>query len=67
MVLTDIIWSHLPQIEVFSIDTGRLHEETYELLEKLQHRYQRRIRVVYPDAAQLEQLARAPGRERLLR
>jgi phosphoadenosine phosphosulfate reductase len=61
MVLTDIIWSHLPQIEVFSIDTGRLHEETYELLEKLQRRYQRRIRLVYPDAAQLEQLVARQG------
>ena len=35
MALTDIIWTHLPQIDVFSIDTGRLHEETYELLERL--------------------------------
>src|SRR6266480_354628 len=26
MVLTDIIWSYLPQIDVFSIDTGRLYE-----------------------------------------
>ena len=32
MVLTDIIWTHLPQIDMFSIDTGRLHEETYGLL-----------------------------------
>ncbi len=61
MVLTDIIWSHLPQIDVFSIDTGRLYEETYELLEKLQRRYQRTIRVVYPDAAQLEQLVARQG------
>ena len=61
MVLTDIIWSHLPQIDIFSIDTGRLHEETYELLERLQHRYQRRIRVVYPDAAPLEQLVARQG------
>ncbi len=61
MVLTDIIWSHLPQIDVFSIDTGRLHEETYELLERLQRRYQRSIRVVYPDAAALERLVAAQG------
>src|SRR5579863_1883990 len=26
MVLTDIIWTHLPAIDMFSIDTGRLHE-----------------------------------------
>jgi len=61
MVLTDIIWSHLPQIDVFSIDTGRLHEETYELLETLQRRYHRRIRVIYPDAAQLERLVARQG------
>jgi len=61
MVLTDIIWSHLPAIEVFSIDTGRLPEETYELLERLQRRYQRRIRVVCPDAAALERLVARQG------
>ena len=61
MVLTDIIWTHLPQIEVFSIDTGRLHQETYELLETLQRRYQRRVRLVYPDAASLERLVARHG------
>ena len=61
MVLTDIIWTHLPQIDVFSIDTGRLPEETYELLERLQRRYQRTLRVVYPDAAALERLVAGQG------
>ncbi len=53
MVLTDIIWTHVPDIDIFTIDTGRLHEETYELLEKLQRRYQRTVRVVYPEARAL--------------
>jgi phosphoadenosine phosphosulfate reductase len=61
MVLTDIIWSHLPQIDVFSIDTGRLYEETYALLDKLQRRYQRTLRVVYPDTAALERLVARQG------
>jgi phosphoadenosine phosphosulfate reductase len=61
MVLTDIIWSHFPTIDVFSIDTGRLHEETYELLERLQRRFRRKIRVVYPDAAALERLVARQG------
>ena len=61
MVLTDIIWSHVPEIDIFSIDTGRLHEETYELLEKLQRRYKRNIRVVYPDAQALEKLVSDQG------
>ena len=54
MVLTDLIWTHVPQIEIFSIDTGRLHEETYQLLERIERRYQRRIRLYYPDPASLE-------------
>jgi phosphoadenosine phosphosulfate reductase len=61
MVLTDIIWTHVPEIDIFSIDTGRLHEETYEVLEKLQRRYKRNIRVVYPDAKALEELVSAQG------
>ena len=27
IVLTDIIWSHVPGIDIFTIDTGRLPEE----------------------------------------
>ena len=61
VVLTDIIWSHLPQIDVFSIDTGRLPEETYDLLERMQSRYRRRLRLVYPDAAALEALVARQG------
>ena len=36
MVLTDLIWEAVPQIEIFSIDTGRLFPETYDLIERLQ-------------------------------
>ena len=61
IVLTDIIWTHLPDIDIFSIDTGRLHQETYDLIEKLQWRYRRALRLVYPDAAALERLTAAQG------
>ena len=61
MVLTDIIWSHLPGIDMFSIDTGRLHGETYELLERLERRYGRSLRLVHPDARALEELVAAHG------
>jgi len=61
MVLTDIIATQLPEIDMFSIDTGRLYEETHELLENLQRRYRRAIRVVYPDAAALERLVARQG------
>jgi phosphoadenosine phosphosulfate reductase len=50
IVLTDLIWEHAPQIDIFTVDTGRLPEQTLELLERIERRYRRRIRVVYPQA-----------------
>ena len=61
MVLTDIIWTHVPEIDVFSIDTGRLHQETYDLMEKLQWRYRRTLRLVHPDAGALARLSAHRG------
>lgn len=61
MVLTDLIWTHVPAIDIFTVDTGRLHEETYTLLDRLQRRYGRSIRVVYPDAGQLSELVSRQG------
>ena len=61
IVLTDIIWTQVPAIDMFSIDTGRLPEETYDLLEKLQRRYKRNIRLVYPDSQALEALVSNQG------
>src|SRR5690349_14673637 len=54
MVLTDLIWTEVPQIEIFTLDTGRLHEETYNLIERLERRYQRRMRVYTPDPKSIE-------------
>jgi phosphoadenosine phosphosulfate reductase len=61
MVLTDIIWTHVPGIDMFSIDTGRLPQETYDLLEKLERRYRRSLQLVYPQAQALERLVAAQG------
>jgi phosphoadenosine phosphosulfate reductase len=32
MVLTDLIGQHFPSIDMFTLDTGRLPEETYSLM-----------------------------------
>jgi phosphoadenosine phosphosulfate reductase len=54
VVLTDLIWSFVPNIEVFSIDTGRLYPETFDLIERLQSRYGRKLRIYYPEASKVE-------------
>lgn len=61
IVLTDLICTAVPQIDIVTIDTGRLPEETLSLLERLERRYQRRIQVFYPDAAAVERYVREQG------
>ena len=61
MVLTDLIWTHVPEIDIVSIDTGRLPEETLTLLERLERRYQRRIKLYYPDAQAVQSYVREHG------
>ncbi len=54
MVLTDLIWGAVPEIDIFSIDTGRLYPETYDLIDRVQQRYGRTLTLYYPNAAELE-------------
>lgn len=54
MVLTDIILrEHLP-IEIFSLDTGRLPVETYDLMAELEHTYNTRLKILFPRAETVE-------------
>src|SRR5450755_2241184 len=61
MVLTDLIWTRVAQIDIVSVDTGRLPEETLALLERLERRYHRRIKLYYPDAKALQDYVREHG------
>ena len=62
MVLTDIIWTHVPEIDIFSIDTGRLHRGDLRAAgEARSAATSARCSVVYPDAQALEQLVSAQG------
>lgn len=54
MVLTDLIARDHPGINIFTLDTGRLPEETYALMERIAERYGVRLRIYYPDAASVE-------------
>lgn len=48
-------------IGVFAIDTGRLHEETYEVAEALTERYRLKIDWYFPKYEQVESMVRAKG------
>lgn len=53
-VITDAIFRNNIPVTVFTIDTGRLFNETYELLDKTIARYKQPVKVYFPDAADVE-------------
>ena len=55
------IFSHGLEIEVVTLDTGRLFPETYELWTRTERRYGRRILAFYPDHASVEALVGRQG------
>lgn len=61
MVLTELIARHALPIAVFTLDTGRLPEETYALIDRVRERYGLRIEVHCPDARAVESYVRAHG------
>jgi phosphoadenosine phosphosulfate reductase len=54
MVLTDLIAKYQPDIVMFSLDTGRLPQETYDLMQAVRVRYSVPLNIYFPDAAQVE-------------
>ena len=54
MVLTDLIARHAPSIDLFVLDTGRLHEETYALIARVEAHYGLRLRLFAPQAEDVE-------------
>ncbi len=62
MVLIDMV-SKLEgnTITLFTLDTGRLHEETYEVMEKVRTRYGLTINTFFPDRSAVEGLVRDKG------
>jgi phosphoadenosine phosphosulfate reductase len=59
--ITHSIFTQGLDIEVVTLDTGRLFPQTYELWEQTEGRYARRIKAVYPQAETLEELVAAQG------
>ena len=60
-VLTDAIFKNNLPIKIFTLDTGRLFNETYELLERTTARYKKPIQVYFPDAHDVEEFVVTRG------
>ncbi len=61
-VLTDMIAKHAPDIEIFTLDTGRLFAQTYDLWDKNQKRYTDvTFKVYFPDTKAVEDMVKNKG------
>lgn len=60
-VLSDVIFKNNLPVKVFTIDTGRLFNETYELLDRTVARYKTPIQVYFPEANDVEEFIAEKG------
>ena len=60
-VITDAIFRHELDIEVFTLDTGRLFAESYDVLDKTVRKYQKDIKVYYPKHEDVEKYVSING------
>ena len=61
MVLIDIIAKVKGPMTIFTLDTGRLHEETYQIMDRVRSHYGLKIKTYFPNLEQVQVLVREKG------
>ncbi|MBI3332893.1 MAG: phosphoadenylyl-sulfate reductase [Candidatus Omnitrophica bacterium] len=61
VVVIDILMKINREVTIFTLDTGRLPEETYEVMDQIRQRYTVPITSYFPDKAAVEKLEREKG------
>lgn len=61
MAVIDLAHRIRPDVRVFTLDTGRLPQETYVLMDEVRSRYGIDVEVQFPDAAHVEAMVRKHG------
>ncbi len=60
-VIADAIFRNDLPVNVFTLDTGRLFQETYEVMDLTRVKYKKTFRTYFPDQAQVEKLVGEKG------
>jgi phosphoadenosine phosphosulfate reductase len=60
-VLTHLITRIDPSVRIFTLDTGRIFPESYNLIARTNSRYTINMEVYFPDAQKVEQMVREKG------
>ncbi|NLX71884.1 MAG: phosphoadenylyl-sulfate reductase [Bacteroidales bacterium] len=60
-VLTDMLLKIEPNARIFTLDTGRLFAETYDLIDRTSRKYKKKIEVLFPDYKRVEAMVNTKG------
>jgi phosphoadenosine phosphosulfate reductase len=61
MVLLDMMHRIESSSRVYVLDTGRMHQETYDLIDRVRDRYDKRVEVVLPDGDAVQSMVHEHG------
>jgi len=61
VVVIDMIMKINPKARIFTLDTGRLNQETYDVMDEIRQKYNMNIEVMFPDQNETEQMVRVNG------
>ena len=61
VVVIDMIMKINPKARIFTLDTGRLNQETYDVMDEIRKKYNMNIEVMFPDQNETEQMVRVNG------
>jgi phosphoadenosine phosphosulfate reductase len=61
LALLDMMHRIDPSSRVFVLDTGRLPQATYDLIDRVRDRYDKNVEVIFPEASAVEAMVRAKG------
>ena len=59
--ITDMMIKVNPKFRFFTLDTGRLPQETYDVMDELRKKYNINFEVLFPDTKEVEEMVRTKG------
>jgi phosphoadenosine phosphosulfate reductase len=61
MVVIDMLMKIDNKARIFTLDTGRLNQETYDVLDTVRSKYNNKIEVLFPDSKEVENMVSEHG------
>jgi thioredoxin-dependent adenylylsulfate APS reductase len=61
VAIMDMAWRLNPKVRIITVDTGRMPEEYYQIIDAFRQRYGMQIEVLFPEAKSVESMVRKNG------